>query len=252
MCPEYQDQINGARAVCDLADKELWKLKQATWVLPGDFNIACSTLFGGHYQGLYAGDQEWAKGMDLTTGMSDDIAWRTFKFGLAAVGDNQAQRFAELAKTSSNKVIKERLVGLEITKIIYADEETRYFYKKQVPDLRVLGKIRGREWKRPYLPDEDLTEEEQTAPPSAPAEFELWIEEAVLDVCFVGMKMEGTVRDLNCGVQYIDQILGIYATFYKFLANERMIGWKAPVPIDNSNEDGEAEAEAGEGDEAMD
>jgi hypothetical protein len=42
------------------------------------------------------------------------------------------------------------------------------------------------------------------------------------------------VRDLNCGVQYIDQILGIYASFYMFLANERMIGWKAPVLIDNS------------------
>lgn len=250
VCPEYQDQINGARAVCDLADKELWKARQASWVLPGDFNVACSTLFGGHYQGLYAGDQEWAKGMNLTTGMSDETAWRTFKFGLAAVGDNQAQRFAELAKTSSNKVIKERSVGLEITKIIYADDETRAFYKEQVPDLRVFGKIRGRKWKCPYLPDEDLTEEERAATTPAPEEYELWVEEGVLDVCFVGMKLEGMVRDLNCGVQYIDQILGIYASFYTFLANERMIGWKAPVLIDNSKEEGNAEAD--EGDEAMD
>jgi hypothetical protein len=104
-------------------------------------------------------------------------------FGLAAVGDNQAQRFAELAKTSSNKVIKERSVGLEITKIIYANTD-RAFYKEQVPDLRVLGKIR-REWKCPYLPDEDLTEEERAATPP-PEEYELWVEEEVLDVALWG------------------------------------------------------------------
>lgn len=235
--------------MCDLADKELWQAREASWGLPGDFNVACSTLFGGHYQGLYAGDMDWAKGTDLTTGMSDETAWRTFKFGLAAVGDNQAQWFAELAKTSSNRVIKTRSVGLEITKVIYADEETRTFYKEQVPDLRVLGKIRGREWRCPYLPDEDLTEEEQAATLSAPEEYEFWVEEPMLDVCFVGMKMEGMVRDLNCGVQYIDSILGIYASFYKFLANERMIGWKAAVLIDKGTEDGNVEAD--EGDEAM-
>lgn len=189
--------------------------------------------------------------MDLTIGMSDQEAWRTFKIGVAAAGDNQAQRFAELAETSDNRVIKTRAVGLEIMDLIRADDDTRQFYTDQVPDQRILGKMRAREWRCPALPDEDLTEEEKALPHQKPEEFEFWVEEDVLDVCFVGMKMEATVRDLNCGVRYFDQVITVYCSFYAFLENERMIGWKDPRIITDGKKGGEVE-EGADGDEEED
>lgn len=188
--------------------------------------------------------------MELTIGMSDQDAWRTFKIGLAAAGEDQAQRFADLAKRSDNKVIKSRAVGLEVTKIIYADEETRQFYNDQVHDQRVLGKICAREWKCPAVPDYDLTEEEKASAPLKPEEFEFWVEEDVLEVCFVGLKMEATFRDLNCGVQYFDQVIAVYCSFYTFLANEWMIGWKNPELLADGRQ--EMDAEADEGDDGLD
>ena len=249
VCQEYNGQINSARAICDLAEKELWKVRKASWALPGDFNIACSTLFGGCYQGLYAGDQEWAKGMELTVGMSDQVAWRTFKFGIAALGYNQAERFADLAISSNNRIVKTKMTGLEVTKITYADEDTRQFYKDQEPGLRVLGKLYAKDWKCPTTAGEDLTDDEKARPPPELEEYEFWVEEAVLDVCFVGMKMEGTVRDLNCGVQFLDQVQAVYSSFFTFLPNERMIGWKDPVLISADGEgkgDDEGEPDTGE------
>ncbi len=197
----------------------------------------------------------------MNIGMSDEVAWRTFKFGLAAVGDNQAQRFQDLAKTSGNEVTETKSLGLEVTRLVPGDAETRQFYTEHVPDLRVLGKIYLKEWKCASLPDEDLTDEEAAAA-NAPhkdggEEYEFWLEDAVLDLCFVGMKLEATVRQLNCGVRYFDQIVAVYASFYTFLPNERMIGWKEPVPIGdrdvqdeekNGDGNGERKVEGGDGD----
>lgn len=59
----------GARDIVNLAETELASISKARLMLPGEFNIAASTLFGGHYQGLHVGKQEWAAA-DLDFGHS--------------------------------------------------------------------------------------------------------------------------------------------------------------------------------------
>jgi hypothetical protein len=59
VCPEYTQDVLAARKVCDVAEKELWAIKKVHNLLPGDFNIATSIAYGGHYQGNYF-RPEWA------------------------------------------------------------------------------------------------------------------------------------------------------------------------------------------------
>lgn len=47
------------------------------------------------------------------------------------------------------------------------------------------------------------------------------MEEDVLSSCFVGMKMEGTVRKLGgIDVTYLDNVSNVYCSFYTILPNE--------------------------------
>jgi Argonaute siRNA chaperone (ARC) complex subunit Arb1 len=66
--PEYADNITAAKALIQTAKKELI-LNRSSFrrvsdnrrcgnLMPGMFNKACSTYFGGYYQGLYSGTSD--------------------------------------------------------------------------------------------------------------------------------------------------------------------------------------------------
>src|SRR4051812_47741930 len=56
VCPEYATDIIAARKICDLAEKELWAIKQLQYVFPGDFNTSASILYGSFYKGTPLND----------------------------------------------------------------------------------------------------------------------------------------------------------------------------------------------------
>lgn len=56
----------------------------------------------------------------------------------------------------------------------------------------------------------------------------LWLEDDILKLLFVGMKMEMTLHELNIGVTYFDTMGGPYCSFYMSLENEKMVDWKEP------------------------
>ena len=224
VCPEYNDQVYAARAMCNLAERELAAVVAVSHSLPGDFNMACSALFGGHYKGLYSGDQEWAKDMDLSVGISDEKARNVVHAGLAAMGTlEQCQQ----AKDEGLSVIKEENIGFEVTEILKADEETRDFFKISFGgDLKCLGTLRGRQWVNPAWLEEDETDDEGERAPKRPDEYEFWVEEDALAHFIVGMKVEVAARHLNCGVSYFDTIFNVHCSFYTYLDNEKMSSYK--------------------------
>ena len=234
VCPEYKDQIYAARSAVDQADKELWLCTQAARLLPGEFNTACSELFGGPLRGLYVGDQDWAKGLlagPPIVGISPQLARKTFKTGLVARGD---ERVFELYKKQDDankiKVMKEIETGLEITEMLPAEHEVIDLYRSKVGQgLQPLGRLRAKTWHYPGASPEDMTEEEEAAAAAAPKvikDYELWIEDEVLQKCFVGMKFITTIKELSFGVLYFDELRGVYCSFYDLLPNDAMIGWR--------------------------
>lgn len=233
VCPEYKDQINAARSTCDLAEKELWACKQASLWLPGDFNTACSTIFGGYYANMYIGDQDWAKDLDIYKGMSTETATRIFKAGLAAqTTDEVINAFTTKSKENNLAVVSAVATGLEVTDLIKADDAVLEMYAAQKPSLKPLGRMKAKTWYNPTLPEEDMTEEEVAAAATLLEikEYELWVEDEILDMCFVGMKFDATVRELNFGILYFDTIIGVHCSFYSLLPNETIIGWREPGP----------------------
>jgi Argonaute siRNA chaperone (ARC) complex subunit Arb1 len=247
VCPEYRKDILAARDWCNTASSELWSIRQAQKWLPGDFNIACSTLFNGAYSKMYEDRMEWNDSESGFVGQTDEQARQIVKFAVACAGsEEQYQMWYEKAMKDAIKVTKVRKeIGLEITEIIPPDDETRDFYKQKTKDFRPVGKIHTKGWQNPSAPPEDLTPEEQAERSKESAEdkhsspihqmreaiedeYEFFIEEAVLQHLFVGMKLEVTVRTLNCGIYFFDEVFNVYVSFDTFLPNDRLYGYKKP------------------------
>ncbi|KAL1953876.1 hypothetical protein VTO42DRAFT_2062 [Malbranchea cinnamomea] len=231
VCPEYEASIFAARKICDVANVELWKSQQTNVWLPGDFNMACSTLFGGFYFGLYTGDQDWTDEKVGAAGMPDNAARKVVKFALAGAGTyEQAIRFRDLANKNKldSKCIDEN--GFEVIAIAPPSNDIKDFYHAHVQDLKPVGKVRARPWHDPGLPDEDLPPGEIPLylESDRSVEYEFFVEESILQWLFVGMKVDAKVWQLNCGIYYFDRVVAVYCSFYTVLPNENMLGWKEP------------------------
>jgi Argonaute siRNA chaperone (ARC) complex subunit Arb1 len=257
VCPEYREPILAAKQCCIKASRELWSTRQAQKWLPGDFNVACSTLFGGAYSKRYDGQTSWTEEGGGFVGQTDEQARQIVKFAVACAGsEEQYQLWYEKAMVNDIKVTKARKgVGLAITEIIMPDNETRDFYKEKTKEFRPVGKIYTKGWRNPSGPVDDLTPEEQALRTKATGdttsaaggfhqvreaeedEYEFFIEEAVLQHLFAGMKLEATVRTLNCGICFIDEVFNAYCSFDTFLPNDRLYGYKKPRYLRGFHED---------------
>lgn len=231
VCPEYKDQINAARTTCALAVRELFSITQARNALPGDFNIACSNIFGGFYQDANCIGQEWAKDLDTDKGMTDAEATRTFMAGLAAHGnDDQIAKYTKHVQKKKTRVVETIETGLEIVRIDRANKEVQDMYaNSSMAGLRVLGRFAAKTWYNPFNPPEDITEEEEADPDFMTPTFhyyDIWLEDEVLTHLLVGMKLDARIKKLSFGVDYLDGFSGVYCSFYTLLPNEEMLGWR--------------------------
>jgi hypothetical protein len=53
--------------------------------------------------------------------------------------------------------------------------------------------------------------------------YEFLVEDAVLETCYVGLKMEATVMKFNVGeISFLDCVLLVYPSFYTWTRNERI------------------------------
>ena len=252
VCAEYTDDVEAARTVCDQAAKQLWDIARASTLMPGQFNRACSEIFGGFYRGSYIGDKEWAKDLDIPMGISPDSARQLFKVGLTACAtDDMFERYRSQSISNSIAVTSSIDASLEVTELILATRDTLKIYDtKLAQGLKALGKMKARTWCGAIPDEEDLTEEEEAAAavnPKEIKEYEFWLEDELLQRCFVGMKFETTVHHLSFGLDFFDRIAAMYCSFYSILPNEAMIGWKEPgPPLPMREEQADVESAAGQ------
>ncbi|KAI9842180.1 MAG: hypothetical protein M1838_003247, partial [Thelocarpon superellum] len=225
VCPEYNDQVNAARSICDLAQKEHRHIIQASLLFPGKFNVACSTLYGGCYQGLWAGDKEWAKGLHLTLGMSDRDAKAIVMMALSAYGTHEQVEQA----SKEMKVVKTEYISFEIIEILPPPQLVRTWYEETVPDLKPFGKVKVKQWIPPYPSHEDIGEDVDDS--LVTEDFELLLEESILSHCFKGMKIRAEVSHLNCGFSFFDTVTAVDCSFFLWLPCEALVGWKEPVDV---------------------
>ncbi|KAI6792263.1 hypothetical protein KC361_g6834 [Hortaea werneckii] len=252
VCPEYDEQLRAAHSICDVAETELNKLGVADKCLPGAFNAACSTLFKGSYVGLHrdafsaAPDDEdggWIMQGD-NIGLSLKDAKMIFSAGIAAYGtDDQYEKAKTLLKDDVEHVecVTHEGIGLEVISIEQPDKKAVELYERlnsmetdsyQIACIQPMGRLVCKPWDVPIAAPTDLPEHAKAKTPCVETSAFL-IEQEVLPFCFEGMKIDCTVKQLDCGIKWIDTIDSLFPSFYTWLPNESVCGkgaWKEPGP----------------------
>ncbi|KAH6723035.1 Argonaute siRNA chaperone complex subunit Arb1-domain-containing protein [Leptodontidium sp. MPI-SDFR-AT-0119] len=242
VCPEYTENVMAARFICEVAEKELWCIKQLASQLPGDFNVSASILYGGKYEAISLDNAAWGGedadllGVDL--GISVLQAERIFKTGIAFAGTDEL--FVETMKADVHITKTEskyfEVVGIERASLLSIEEYAAIKdHNGNAGFIKALGVIKMKAWGGPGFDEDDLTDAEAEAAKAALEEAgdtteSFWLEDELLQYCFVGMKVDVVVRELNIGIKFFDVINGIYCSFHTVLPNEKMVGWKEPVP----------------------
>ena len=219
--------------MCDKAELELTKVYAAGNALPGAFNKAASTIFGGSYAGTYVGNSAWAQDLDLDEfGMRDEEARVTFMVGMAILGTDEQYELLTLPErgVSSIQVTQDESTGLEIISIKLPTNEAEELYTKENEilknklELQPLGKLICRAWNIENFHEYDLPKDQfpdgKLPRVDENKMYEFWVEGQVLRECFEGMKMDARVRTLEGGISILDEVKEVMCSFWKWLPNE--------------------------------
>ena len=243
VCPEYQQEVLNTRNFCREATIELWSVAEAQRWLPGEFNVACSTLFGGNYGQNYDGETSWAEQGDcgaVFVGLTAEKASQIVGFGIAgAATSEEYQKYFNLTEAGGPEaldviqVIKDS--GFEITDIENPTADCKDLYTENSVEFRPLGRITAKPWQDPEAPPEDLTENEVQAARSAkPETYVFLVEEIIMQHLSVGQKIQATIRQLNCGIWFFDEFLNVFPDFELYILNEMVLGYKQPKMLDSA------------------
>lgn len=237
VAPEYEADILAARKICDKAFSEIPSCLRVSKLLPGTFNKACSTLYGGEYQGMYQRHEAVGSKTLRNPGMEAEEAIKIIKFTMVAMGQLKTKDDLAAAKKGFH-VVETKTCGAEVVSIdLLPPEEKKIFEetKKQAGvEAEVLGRVRFREWDEPAHEAENVDESESEDDDDdegaggkrlakRAAEWEIWLEVSLLESFFVGLKLFATWQRLNNGVWYLDEVTGCLVSFYTYLPlNERL------------------------------
>lgn len=235
VCPEYNNQLSEAQKLLrGSVVEELWATRGALQWLPGDFNMACSTLFGGSYNGggrndLWEGHLQ--PGESAFVGFTPEQATQIVGFAIAGAGDDEVyNRYAELVAKGTAALDVSRVIrgsGFEITEILFPTSDCKDLYRRNTNEYRPVGRVVARAWKNPLAPPEDITLEERAS--TEPSElYTFFAEEIVQQHLSVGQKIVATVRELNCGVYFFDELSIIYPSFELWTPNDLVHDYRLP------------------------
>ncbi|TVY39550.1 Argonaute-binding protein, partial [Lachnellula occidentalis] len=243
VCPEYIEDVMAARRICDLAEKDLIAINSFRTELPGDFNIAASTVCGGFYQSVFVATQAWQDDEPQNAhaaaniGFSGAQATRIFNSALAFKGSDKLFKKAE---REGIYIIKTETKAYEIVEIERASAKfvsevaTIKDHDDVAGTIKPLGTIKVKVWEGPGLDPEDMSDDEEHEAKEEPQVDSFWLEDDIIRLMSPGLKLELVVRELNIGIKFFDRILGLYCSFHTYLENEKLNGWKEPVLNDRA------------------
>ncbi|KAK6384960.1 hypothetical protein LTS17_002523 [Exophiala oligosperma] len=247
VCPEYHPEVLATRNFCRSVGPELWHAAEALRHLPGDFNIACSTLSGGYYAEHYDGLTDWETEPDpqqlaVFVGMKPEEAQQIMSFGVAGAAEESVYKaYLDAVRTGSPVAVTdvEEIAGFEITRIVPPTPDCKAIYTQTTSNFRPVGRVYAKAWTNPDSQPEDLTDEEKralyvssTSPNNTvkPKEYVFFLEEILQTYLRVGTKIEATIYMLSCGIMFFDNVVNLFPSFDEFIANELMLDWVTPRP----------------------
>lgn len=243
VCPEYTDDVNGARAVCQQAKAELPAVIELSKELPGPFNLAARTL----YQPKIV--DEFAFGNPMDQGMDEKSAKRIFMATVAG-SEKLTDRVVSAGTIECLKTFQQ---VYEITKLtLPAENPAEELFHRGVQTSTSEGKtgttLCGWMSLVPSTVEDGWDNERPRAADALDTEV-FFLEVDLMKQLREGMKLSLVVGILNIGLRFISEAREVYPTFYTFLAQELMINYKEPAPnhrdppsVDNPDADAEEAA----------
>ncbi|KAK3688213.1 Argonaute siRNA chaperone complex subunit Arb1-domain-containing protein [Podospora appendiculata] len=223
VCPDYADDLKNAQKVCEDALEEMPSITKALGLLPGEFQDAGQAFFCNDDN-----DQLSSFENQLNIEQSIDKRLARIRAGVTMAvfpGPKHMMPTPEVTTTKSYEK------SFEICEVSLPDNQALAKYKSinqhLVGDTQVkpCGWIVARQ--ATILDGWDTTTPEPT-PNGPPMAF--FLEEKILRLLKVGMKMSMGVRVLSNGVNIIKYVNNVYPTFYTFLPQELMLTYKEPIP----------------------
>ncbi|KAI8384244.1 Argonaute siRNA chaperone complex subunit Arb1-domain-containing protein [Radiomyces spectabilis] len=186
VCPEYADDIAHAREIAAKAKIELPMCKRATNVLPGNFNKACSLLFGGQLQSAFSVQASWMESASAKVlSLIDDC-----------LADTAGMTLAE-----ARQIVKPRVDKVDKTLVV--DERYTRFVK--IADIGSFD---------PESASDELVSVTLAEYEDETIRYPICLETSIVKELLIGMVLTVDLRKLNNDVWYLDNPMTLMPTFY--------------------------------------
>lgn len=256
VCPEYTDNLNQAREICELARTEIPGIGEVGAAMPGDFNLACQILFcstGTASSGLpgFSGTEDVLYEVKPFDGAEHQNSWdtgiiapknfdaeRVFKATISIHEPNLIDRVLQ-HDANPIRVVKTYEDAFAVKEIMSPAEDIINLYngiKNKAGKTRTIKPI-GRVVLVPTI-IEDGWANHPTLAEGRPARDEdrpvsIYLEHTTLANLKEGMKLRLTICKLNVGnggdgLAFIRGCYAILPTFHVFLPQSLMMHYKRP------------------------
>ncbi|OIW28596.1 hypothetical protein CONLIGDRAFT_387442 [Coniochaeta ligniaria NRRL 30616] len=227
VCPEYADNVNDAKAICQDAVDQITRCFRVIWEAPGDFSIACLALFDHGKRRVLDPDRNMSENYNMPV----EHAQRIFYASLGA----HTFLFEQLKGSSvqNMEVVDEVKQAFEVVDISEPDEKVIKTYLGMRNPEGEVGTIKpcGKLTLKPIQMEDGFDKGSVRGPAPGIGEKEDFILDwSVLEHMTVGMKLKLTLCMCNTGWKFIKAYGDVRPRYYTFLAQELMITYKEPVP----------------------
>ncbi|KAF3171627.1 hypothetical protein TWF225_002242 [Orbilia oligospora] len=202
VCPEYTDNIKQAVKTCDKANEELPICAVLSDKFPGDFNKACSTLFGGYWS--YMTPREWEK-------VDGELDFKKPEPGLSK--EKASEIYHALICELPHITFDISKTPREIYREYASLEVVSVWLPKPGSPLK-LGRIVCKSW----TPEEALP---ITSKWSEPNNLTLYCEKTVAQYAYPKMHFGCTVHELDYGLVYFDEISGVMCSNFLEIRDDK-------------------------------
>lgn len=221
VCPEYEENVKGAMRICQAAREEWPMLNALQTTLPGFFNLAAAKLFSE------PDPDAWA--FHLFKVPESFEAKPVFYSAIAMLEDSSPFHFLanhhatllRLYECTVEIVVvtppsRRTIQQFECLKVS-THEDTQQIFLAPLGTITVRRAIIDDGWVHPYTPH-----------PLEAKDIRIYFEQNILQSFKPGMKMTLEIGEIGGGITFVRRIRKIVPSFYTFLPQELMRGFKPP------------------------